>query len=191
MDYLYIKGEIMANTIKIRDNVPRRKDIDSAINNSIKWLAAEFEYEKRIFKDFNDLKAALSHGDEKRALGALNQERRDSRYLGRCQRRVTRFDNKVTQLLDKLKRSVRDQGVLSKIGRFESDLKVENGHLIEIASMFLGKLKGDIDNLRKAINNHNGGQVKALLIHMEGLILSIQKWLSAEVADLQELERVA
>lgn len=181
----------MSNIIKLRDNVPKRKDIDSAINNSIKWLAAEFEYEKRIFKDFSDLKAALMHGDEQTALSALNQERRDARYLGRCQRRVTRFDDKVTQLLDKLKKSVKDQGVLSKIGKFESNLKVENGHLIQIASMFLGSLKGDIDDLRKAINKHDGARVRNILVHMEGLIFSIQKWLAAEVADLQELKRVA
>ena len=187
----HIKGETMANTIKIRDNVPKKKDIDANIKRTIEWLATEYKYYQKIHDEVVALENALRAGDERAALSELNNERRNSRYLGRCQRRVNRFDQRLTGQLDKLKRTLKDRNVLARINRFEENLKVENGHLVKIASMFLGELKNDIDGLRKAIKQHNSENVKRLLMHMEGLINELQKWLKAEVADLEELEKVA
>lgn len=172
--------------------IPTKQEIDSNIQKDLNWLGTEYSLYKQLHAELLAVENALKTGNIKDADSELGKMRRGSRYLGRSQRRLNQFESKLNAMLNRLKVTVKDKSVLAKIAKVQEDLKVSNGYLIRIDSMFTGELKGDVASLKSAIKKRDINMVKTFLGRLEKVInQELPRWIGAEIASLKELQQVA
>lgn len=69
------------------------RDLDEDSKNALRWIAAEYNYLKELKDDLELLKQDIVDFKKEKDHAAL--ARRLTRYVGKCERRAMRYENKI------------------------------------------------------------------------------------------------
>lgn len=160
------------------------------IENVTEWVASEFRYLKEMKEGLEGLKKNIEDPKKEKALAkGLSKS---FRYAGRSERRIIRYFNRLLKKMEGLKEIIPpDQK--SQLEKLETNMDVAAKKILKEASLFVGKIKEDINDLRVQIDlliKKPGDEkiiknINDLIADLNGRIEETTKWTASLSASLE------
>ncbi len=165
------------------------KNLDK-IEDVSKWVASEFKYLKEVKGVLNQLKKNISDPEKEESLAKALSGR--FRHAGRSERRINRFFKRLLKKTNELK-EILPSGQKSDLEKLETNMDIAAKKIIKEASVFVGKIKDDIGNLKVQISLlKREPSDKKVITNLNNLIADLTartdetiKWLSSLSTSLE------
>lgn len=167
------------------------------ITQAVKWVAAEHDYLTTVSKDLRKLAADIDRAKKKDKLADIKKALRDYTYVGRCERRFTRKERAVEEILDELKLNVESSGTLHEIERLSLHIRTAVHALMKNCSLREGYLRDKLLHIKALLERAdrspgttNLPEIKALLKQTEDMISETQQWIAALSSDFDQVMKL-
>jgi len=176
--------------------VKELKDLDDDVREAVSRVAAEFKFAKDFAKELEDI---AGEKDPKRAYKEAKNAIRTLRWVGKAEARVDQSEKEILKDLSDLG-VILPQKLKTKDEDLAKRLTMAEGELIEMASMFTGDVKHDLDNIMKdeaSLQAYEKDPAKAATIHADLTkqigdvrkhIANLLTWIKSTQAILKEIE---
>jgi len=172
------------------------KELDENTKEAVSKVAAEFKYAKDLDKELEKIE-----GEEDPAKGVkeVRNAIRILRWIGRAERKVDVSEKKILSNLEELG-EILPPKLKSTDEKLAQKLEVAEKKLVELASMFTGKVKDELEDIktdeallkRYEDNPEQAEKVKhhlsALLKETETHVDELLKWISSTEAILKSIQ---
>ena len=174
--------------------------LDKHARNAIKWIAAEFKYTN----DLHEFLEKVKNEGAEEALRDVKKAFRALRYVGRAERRADRSETAVLEDLKALE-EILPQNLKHVDEKLIEELDIGKKKLIELASIFTGKLRGELkdireeesvlehyekkDNIPEAKLEAIKRELTQLVDEAEGEVEELIKWIGETEAVLEKIEK--
>jgi hypothetical protein len=113
-------------------------DLNTDVQNAIKWFAAEFHYLKELKEELEKIKQDTAVSDQEREYKRI---RHTWYYIGRCERRAER---KVQVVIEDLKKAIQTNPNLVTL---EKQIEISSEKLLKAFSFYTGDFKNKLVNI--------------------------------------------
>ena len=157
------------------------KSLNEDTHEAVGRLAAGYKFAKGLVSNLEK----VEHDEPDQALKDVRKGLHLLRWVGRAERRIDQSEKKILTDLEELKELGLPKELQTKSEDLQTKLSIAEGELVEFASLFRGKLKKELEDIRTEealLKEYEDDPKKAEKIHAH--LISLIKDSEEEVAHL-------
>jgi hypothetical protein len=157
-------------------------DLNSDVQNAIKWFAAEFKYLKELKEELEKLKRDTTPSEQEKDYKRI---RHTWYYIGRCERRAER---KVQVVIEDLKKAIQTNPNLVTL---EKQIEISSEKLLKAFSFYTGDFKNKLVNILvdiKIRKEKSGDKAQAAEMSMKQLATEAEQYIDTLIVWVGGLE---
>lgn len=154
------------------------KKLETDTEHAIDWLAAEYGYAKKLIDDLERIRKE----EPKSAVRDLRRSFRIYRWLGRGERKINRFENRILEELEELGKILPPemQGTAKNL---KKQLEVTKAYMVKNFSLFTGEMRDELTQIKTE------EQLLEKLKENEKLRMGLEKNFQEITREIKELEK--
>tara|TARA_Y100000310_G_C20675653_1_gene812874 strand:+ start:1524 stop:2774 length:1251 start_codon:yes stop_codon:yes gene_type:complete len=165
------------------------KDLEEDTRKAIKWIAAEFEYLKKVKARLEEIEQATDTAHEEKA---YRKVRHVWRYVSRCERRAER---NIEEVVEELKKAVQ---IYPNLRKLETQIEIPEGKLVKAFSFYTGDFNKKLVFLSLEFRTKEkyfgekaqqiDEKIKTTAKELEHYVDTLIEWIGGIEASLKQLE---
>ncbi len=165
----------------------------STVQKGTKFLATEHYFFEKLTDDLSELKDDLENAKtalQDKTIADMKKAFHDFRYIGKAEKRFERIEEHIEDALRAIEKKVTVKGTIKEIDELRKRLHTESADLIRSSSLYEGKIRKYLTDLRDLVTKSKKEEAEALLQEIEQAIEQTERWIAALASDLNNAKKL-